>query len=123
MAAILPILVTGVHLLLVSDQVPELNITPSCRAAAGAAIALNRSAENCERSEIEARDKLQQQWSDYTNEQQGHCVRLSSLGGSPSYIELLTCLEIDKASKSLPPEIRAKQPFSRQGNRRPGSGT
>jgi hypothetical protein len=109
MAAFLPILVASTHLLLASDQVPQLNITPSCRAAASAAITLNRSVESCERSEIEARDKLQQEWGKYTDAQQGHCVRLSSLGGSPSYIELLTCLEIDKASKSLPPESRAER--------------
>ncbi len=109
MAAILPILVASAHLLLVSDTVPQLNITPSCQAAAKAAVTLNRSVESCVRSENEARDKLQQEWSQYTDEQQGHCVRLSSLGGSPSYIELLTCLEIDKQSKTLPAESRAER--------------
>ena len=109
MAAFLPILVASAHLLLVSDQVPQLDIKPSCRAAARAAVMPNRSAENCERSEIEARDKLQQGWSKFTDEQQRHCVRLSSLGGAPSYIELLTCLEIDKAAENLPPESQAKR--------------
>ena len=107
MAAFLPILVANTHLLLVSDRVPQLDIAPSCRAAANAGVALNRSVESCQRAEMEARDKLQQEWGQYTDQQQGHCVRLSSLGGSPSYIELLTCLEIDKASKNLPAESRA----------------
>lgn len=107
MAAFLPILVASTHLLLVSGQVPQLDISPSCRAATSTAITLKRSVESCERAEMEARDKLQQEWSQYTDMQQGHCVRLSSLGGSPSYIELLTCLEIDKASKDLPAESRA----------------
>ncbi len=109
MIAFLPIFVASAHLLLVSDQAPQLDIKPSCRAAAGAAVTPNRSVESCERSEIEARDKLQQEWNKYTDEQQGHCVRLSSLGGAPSYVELLTCLEIDQAAKSLPPESQAKR--------------
>ncbi len=40
--------------------------------------------------------------SQVTPRQQG--TRLSALGGSPSYIELLTCLELDSAAKKLPDE-------------------
>ena len=38
--------------------------------------------------------------------QQAHCVSLSKVGGSPSYVELLTCLEMAKAAKALPPGDR-----------------
>jgi hypothetical protein len=31
-------------------------------------------------------------------------VSLSGLGGSPSYVELLTCLEMAKAAANLPAE-------------------
>jgi hypothetical protein len=31
---------------------------------------------------------------------------MSTLGGSPSYVELLTCLEIAKAASQLPPSDR-----------------
>ena len=48
--------------------------------------------------------KIEQEWRQFTAQQQGHCVRLSALGGSPSYIELLTCLELDSAAKKLPDE-------------------
>ena len=102
MAAILPILLASSQLLLAADRVPQLDVTPSCRAAANAAVMLNRSEERCARSEDEARAKLEQEWSQYNAQQQGHCVRLSALGGSPSYIELLTCLELDSAAKKLP---------------------
>ena len=30
------------------------------------------------------------------------CVRFSSLGSSPSYVQLLTCLEMAKQAKELP---------------------
>jgi len=32
-------------------------------------------------------------------------VRLSSLGGAPSYVELLTCLELATQAKALPSDI------------------
>ena len=104
MAALLPILLASSQLFLAADQAPQFDVAPSCRAAANAAVMLNRSEESCARSENEARTKLTQEWSQFSEQQQGHCVRLSMLGGSPSYIELLTCLEIDNAAKKLPDE-------------------
>ena len=50
----------------------------------------------------QARDKLAQDWGRYSAGQRAHCVRLSTLGGLPSYVELLTCLELAKAAAELP---------------------
>jgi hypothetical protein len=55
------------------------------------------------RRELTARDKLNDQWGQFTPAQQARCVSLSRLGGNPSYVELLTCLELAKAAKALPP--------------------
>lgn len=98
MPALLPILLAGSHLWLAADRVPILNIEPSCRAATAAAITGGRNEDACKKDEQAARDKLEQEWSQFTPAQQAHCVRLSTLGGSPSYVELLTCLEMDKAA-------------------------
>ena len=106
MTAFLPIMLTASHIVLVADRVPEFNIDPACRAAATAAIAPNRDAEACKRDELIARGKLNDQWGQYAPAQQAHCVSLSKLGGSPSYVELLTCLELAKAAKALPPSDR-----------------
>jgi hypothetical protein len=43
----------------------------------------------------------------FTRGQRAHCVALSRLGGPPSYVELLTCLELAKAVDSLPEQDRA----------------
>ena len=80
MAVLLPILVATSHLLLAADRVPQLDVTPSCRAAEVAAVMPNRNDETCARSEKEARAKLEQEWNQFTAQQQGHCVRLSALG-------------------------------------------
>lgn len=102
MPGLLPIILAGSQLMLVADRVPELNVEPSCRAATSAAIGVNRDEDTCRRDESAAHDKLQRQWAEFTPPQQAHCLRLSTLGGRPSYVELLTCLEMSKAADNLP---------------------
>ena len=94
MPALLPIILTGSYLVLAADQIPQLNFEPSCRAAA--ATSQDRNADACKRDEMTARDKLKQDWTKYTSGQRTRCVALSRLGGFPSYVELLTCLEMAK---------------------------
>lgn len=106
MPGLLPILFAGAQLVLVADDVPQLNIEPSCRAAVAGAAVKGRDENACKRAEQDARGKLQQQWGEFNADQRAHCVRLSTLGGSPSYVELLTCLELAKQSATLPPESK-----------------
>ena len=96
MPALLPIILTASYVVLAADRVPELNIEPGCKAAAAAAVTPNRDASACKRDELGARDKLKQDWAKYTSGQKTRCVSLSKLGGFPSYVELLTCLEMAK---------------------------
>ena len=103
MPALMPMLLLGTQLTLVADRVPELNVEPGCRSVAGATIK-GRDEAACKRDEQDARAKLEQEWGQFNNEQRSHCVRLSTLGGAPSYVELLTCLELAKQSATLPPE-------------------
>ena len=102
---LIAVLVTS-QLALAADSIPKLDTRPSCRAAAAAAIGQTRNAEVCQRDEDAARDKLKQDWSGFTATQRAHCTSLSRMGGSPSYVELLTCLEMAKAAASLPAEVK-----------------
>jgi hypothetical protein len=105
MPGFLPIILTASQIVLAANGVPELNIEPSCRVAE-AAVAPNRDADVCKRNELTARGKLNDEWGQFTPVQKTHCVLLTGLGGSPSYVELLTCLEMAKAAKELPPDDR-----------------
>lgn len=105
MPALLPVILASTHLILAADRIPQFDVEPSCQAAAQAATALNRSTDNCIQDERGARTKVEQQWSEFSATQQGHCTRLSQLGGSPSYVELLTCLEIAKQAESIPDDL------------------
>jgi hypothetical protein len=108
MPGLLPIILAGSYIVLAADKMPELNIEPSCRAAATASVSIgvNRDENSCKRDENDARAKLDQEWGQFTPSQRAQCVRLSTLGGSPSYVELITCLELTKAAAELPGESK-----------------
>ena len=102
MPALLPVLLLGSQIVLAADPVPKLDIGRSCRSAGAAAVMATRDKAACERDENVARDKLEQEWSQFSPAQRTECVRLVTLGGGPSYVDLLTCLELAKQVKELP---------------------
>jgi len=102
MAALLPILLATSHIVLAADTVPKLNYEPSCKAAVATAAIGSRDESACKRDEEAARAKLEQVWSQFKADDQQRCVRLTSLGGSPSYVELLTCLEMSRDASGMP---------------------
>lgn len=111
MPALFPVLLLGSHIVLAAEAIPQLDASLSCKSAGAAAVMGNsssttRTAAACEQDETTAHDKLTQEWSNFSAAEQSRCTRLSTLGGSPSYVELLTCLEMAKAAKQLPPADR-----------------
>jgi hypothetical protein len=101
MPALLPIILTASNIVLAADAVPKFNIELTCRAAAEAS-GPDRGVRTCQRDEDEARVKLEQDWTKYTAVQRTGCVRFAGLGSTPSYVELLTCLEMAKEVETLP---------------------
>jgi hypothetical protein len=106
-------LVIASHLVIaVADRVPVLNVEQTCRGAAQVAVPkadgqMPTAAEmraTCLGKENGARDQLVRQWTDFTGEHRTSCVRSTAAGGIPSYIELLTCLEISEQARKLPDE-------------------
>lgn len=108
MPALLPILLTASYVVLAADGLPVFDIEPSCRAAGTAAAGIGRDAEACRRDERDARTKLDADWSKYPAADRANCVRLTTLDGSPSYVEVLTCLEMARDVKGLSPADRAR---------------
>jgi hypothetical protein len=102
MPALLPMLALSSQLVMVADKVPQLDPGPGCRAAVGAAIMPDRNENACLSDEKAAKAKLEKEWPNFTAEQQRHCTQLSTTGGPPSYVELLTCVEMSQAAAALP---------------------
>lgn len=105
-----------------SDDVPNLHVEQLCRGIASQQadpMAENYPAvsfERCMQAEREDRDQLQKQWAGYSSEEKRHCVAEASAGGSASYTELLTCLEMSQIVKELrqsSPDSEYKSPVSR----------
>ena len=101
MPVLLPILLLSSQLVLAVDSVPKFDIAPSCRSAGATAVMATRDAAACERDERTARDTLEKEWHQFTPSAQARCVGLVTLGGGPSYVELLTCLEMAKQVREL----------------------
>lgn len=94
MLLFLPILLMG-HLTMASAQVPAFDIAPTCRAA-------ETAADACKQDERRAHDNLESTWTHYTVVQRKRFTSLARLGAPPSYVDLLTCLEMAKAVDKLP---------------------
>ena len=97
-----PAFMVGGHLLIaVVDKVPDLNFEPICREAAAEFRGPKDNAQICMDDESTARDDLAKKWSQFASEDRARCIRLSTNNRSASYVEVLTCLEMDLAAKKL----------------------
>jgi hypothetical protein len=94
----LAVVVASAGLLLpAADDVPSYNLSPSCRSETVTA----SSDRSCLRNEQQARDTLQRQWSQFAPADKANCMRVEESAGAPSYVELLTCLQMAAAAQKL----------------------
>ena len=105
MAALFPIILTATQIVLAADSVPKFDVERTCRAASTAGVP-GRDSAQCQRDEQDARSKLEKDWSQYSAAQRSQCDGLVTTGGAPSYVELLTCLEMAKQAKELPEDSK-----------------
>ena len=82
-----------------AGEPPQLDVRPSCRAAdrvsfAAGADKPRNDMQACLDDERTARDALFKAWPRFRPVDQAQCVGMNRTGGPPSYVELLTCLEV-----------------------------
>jgi hypothetical protein len=80
----------------VADGVPKFDIARSCKldVAATAGLADDQSIKSCMNDEQKAKRQLASQWSKFPAAGRASCTSEESIGGTPSYVSLLTCLQI-----------------------------
>ena len=83
-----------------ADRVPSFNIEPVCREIAGRAYAPDYR-QKCLREEHEAREQLRSTWATFPASDRSYCTQLASLGGVPSYVVLLTCLDVAQHARRV----------------------
>jgi hypothetical protein len=101
MPALLPIILTVSHVVLAADTMPKFDVERTCRPAATVGLP-GRTAAACQRDESDARTTLVQDWTRYNAAQRSRCENFVGLDRAPSYVELLTCLEMAKQVAELP---------------------
>jgi hypothetical protein len=89
----------------VAEGVPAFDTTPGCRRAV---TVMPGSFEACMSDEQGARATLAAQWESFAASDRATCAQNETVGGAPSYVELLTCLQMAKAARTLPADNAAK---------------
>lgn len=103
--ALVPALMLSTHLTMTAaDGVPTFNVEPSCRAAASGEAGIKQDLAVCLDDEKGARDELVKEWSQFAAQDRGLCTRLAATGGSPTYTELLVCLQMSRDAHKLSKE-------------------
>lgn len=80
----------------VADAPPRFDIAASCRDVGKSGVDVGRPASACQADEEHARDALAARWAQFQPGARTACVEGASFGGPPSYVEVLTCLEMKK---------------------------
>ena len=95
------LVLAGNLLTVAGDNVPNLKVEPSCKSAGAEGVITGRTSESCLNDERSARDELVKNWSTFSGDDKSHCLSMVSTGGSPSYVELLSCLEMSRDAKKI----------------------
>jgi hypothetical protein len=103
---------------------PKLDIAATCRRAQPLATGEKSAYQSCYDDEIAAKKELSRKWSSYKASFRSTCAQETRIGGAPSFVEVLTCLELEKQAaearieNSKPLGTPARAPGAR---RAPGS--
>jgi hypothetical protein len=83
-----------------AGSVPTFDTRPTC-ADAATEISITRTVERCQESEEQARNSLASQWGSFSKTDEASCAAETRIGGFPSYVQLLTCLELARDARTL----------------------
>ena len=93
----LPIIIlTSLQATPVADALPKFDIARECRFESGT----KEEQERCATDETQARDQLQTEWIQFSPSDKTLCNRETCIDSAPSYVELITCLEMEKDVKN-----------------------
>jgi hypothetical protein len=87
-----------------SAGVPNLDVRPSCNAAAAVEMTATNTMQSCLSDEQNARDQLVKSWTEFNSTDRAICVR-TTMNFDPAYTELLTCLEMANDARKLPTNL------------------
>jgi hypothetical protein len=84
-----------------ADGVPKFDVAKNCKAEVTEGSGIGETIDSCTRDEEQARQQLIAQWDRFSREDKLACIRETAIDGSPSYVELQTCVELANDTKAL----------------------
>jgi len=78
----------------VADGPPDFDIEKSCAGLTAGNTGITRPQQACREDERKAQSELARSWASYPAAERNFCIESASLVGAPSYVQLLTCLQI-----------------------------
>lgn len=115
-AVIILALVVGASAAL-AEVAPKLDVKATCRRAEPLSGAEKTAYQSCLSDEMDAQKELAKTWSSFKGAARATCLQETKIGGAPSYVELITCLQLDKqaAEASRENNKQLDLPASRSG--------
>ena len=94
-----------------AQEVPRFDVEATCRAAPALTPQDRSPFEGCVRDERAAEGQLRATWGNAGAEARRICAEETRIGGAPSSVDVLTCLEMYQAngSSGTPPRARPRQ--------------
>jgi hypothetical protein len=81
-----------------AGHVPVINIERTCNIEKSPSFSKQDTA-NCVAGQKSAHDDLVKEWEQFPPADKSRCVRLATAGYLPSYVDLITCLELSRELK------------------------
>jgi hypothetical protein len=89
----LPIVIlASLHPIAAADTAPKFDIARECRSEGGS-LDMQRK---CAADETEAYNQVQKEWAQFSAPARTQCIGEASMDGTASYVEFLTCLEMER---------------------------
>jgi len=88
-----------------SDEYPNLNVVPLCHGIVDQS-SLEEGLpsvtfDDCVKAEQADRETMIKEWSTFSSGDRTHCIAEATMGGSSSYTELITCLEMARDVRKI----------------------
>jgi hypothetical protein len=93
-----------------AQQLPRFNIETTCRTAQALTAEDRDPVQGCMRDEAEAERQLQTVWTSAAAAHREACEAETRVEGFPSYVDVLTCLQMYQGVAPSAPPRRRKQP-------------
>ena len=84
-------------------DIPRVDFERTCRDTPPVSMDKDATYRQCMADEKQARDQLADAWPRASDRARQQCGALTRLGGQSSYVELITCLEMENPDKASAP--------------------